>query len=303
MCILPGGRRQKWASGLKTPAGKGLVQRQRNAQHVPRATPRTRNTVPFTYKRLPKAVRAVLLSAGQGKRLLPLTESLPKCMLPVGDKLLMEWQIDTLLDAGFERVCVVLGYAADQVEAQLRARYGRRVTPLFNPFYQVADNLASCWMARGEMDRPFFLINGDTLFHPRLLGDLIAAPDRPITVTVDVKVRYDDDDMKVRASGDRLLAIGKTLDAATVTGESIGMLRFNQEGAARFRGELDRVMRTADGVRQWFLAAIHGLARDGGVHVHSIAGYPWAEVDYPADLEAARTMTAEWESRVDAVAR
>ena len=248
-------------------------------------------------------MRAVLLSAGQGKRLLPLTESLPKCMLPIGNRLLMEWQIDTLLDAGFERVTVVLGYAADVVETRLRERYGGTVAALLNPFYQVADNLASCWMARAEMAEAFFLINGDTLFHPDLLASVVAAPERPISVAVDVKSRYDDDDMKVRAVGDRLVAIGKTLDMATVTGESIGMLRFSAAGAARFREELDRVMRTPEGVRQWFLAAIHGLAQAGGVHVHSIAGLPWAEVDYPADLDAARAMTGRWAPRDLALAR
>lgn len=239
-------------------------------------------------------MRAVLLSAGQGKRLLPLTESLPKCMLPIGGKPLMEWQIDTLLEAGFECVTVVLGYAAGLVERELKSRYGDAVIPLLNPFYQVADNLASCWMARGQMCDEFYLINGDTLFHGDLLASVMAAPDRPITVTVDIKPCYDDDDMKVQTQGDRLLAIGKTLDMATVTGESIGMLRFSPAGAARFSDALDRIMRTPEGVRQWFLAAIHGLAAEGGVHVHSIAGLPWAEVDYPADLDAARAMVDNW---------
>ena len=131
-------------------------------------------------------MRAVILSAGQGKRLLPLTENVPKCMLDVGGKQIMQWQVDALLAAGFERVCLIVGYAAADVERQLENRYGTaRVSTIFNPFYGVADNLATCWMARQEMHDEFLLINGDTLFHPRVLESLRKAPDAPITVTVD----------------------------------------------------------------------------------------------------------------------
>ena len=67
-------------------------------------------------------MKAVILSAGQGKRLLPLTADSPKCILPIMGQTLIEWQIDELAKCGIDQVTVVLGYRADKVERILRSR-------------------------------------------------------------------------------------------------------------------------------------------------------------------------------------
>ena len=69
-------------------------------------------------------MKVVILSAGQGKRLLPMTADRPKCILPVRGQTMIEWQIDELAKCGIDQVNVVLGYAADKVEQTLRRRYG-----------------------------------------------------------------------------------------------------------------------------------------------------------------------------------
>jgi len=69
-------------------------------------------------------MKAVILSAGQGKRLLPMTADRPKCILPVRGQTMIEWQIDELAKCGIDQVNVVLGYGADKVEQTLRRRYG-----------------------------------------------------------------------------------------------------------------------------------------------------------------------------------
>ncbi|MEL7453794.1 MAG: sugar phosphate nucleotidyltransferase, partial [Pseudomonadota bacterium] len=91
-------------------------------------------------------MRAIILAAGRGSRLLPLTENLPKCLLPVRDTTVLSLQLDTLEQAGVNEAIVITGFMAGTVEAELADRTGpMRVQTLFNPFYQVADNLASCW--------------------------------------------------------------------------------------------------------------------------------------------------------------
>ncbi|OYW84202.1 MAG: nucleotidyltransferase [Hyphomonas sp. 32-62-5] len=203
-------------------------------------------------------MKAILLSAGRGSRLLPLTESRPKCLLPVQGTTLLGYQLDTLEAAG----------------------------PFFNPFFQVADNLASCWMVRERMDDDFLLINGDTLFALDLIQKVIAAPPAPITVTIDQKPAYDLDDMKVTLSGSTLRAIGKTLSASETDAESIGILRFMGQGPEIFRSKLEQMMRTQDGVQAWFLKAINAIANtEDCVETVLIKGHRWAEVDTVSDFE------------------
>lgn len=232
-------------------------------------------------------MKAILLSAGRGSRLLPLTESRPKCLLPVQETTLLGYQLNTLEAAGIRDVTVVTGFLPDLVEAELAGRSGPlKASPFFNPFFQVADNLASCWMVRERMDDDFLLINGDTLFKLDLIEKVIAAPPAPILVTIDQKESYDLDDMKVTLSGMSLTAIGKTLLPSETDAESIGILRFKGSGSMVFRSKLEQMMRTQDGVQAWFLKAINAIAStEGGVETVLIKGHRWAEVDTVADFE------------------
>lgn len=240
------------------------------------------------------APRAVILAAGQGRRLLPLTETRPKCLVVLSGRSVLEWQLRHLQAAGVHEALVVTGFGAEAVEAEL-ARLdlpGLEVRTLFNPFYAVADNLASCWIARAAFDREVLLLNGDTLFERAIADRLISAPLADIVVTVDRKAAYDADDMKVETDGDRLLAIGKTL--TTYDAESIGFLRFSAAGARRFAAAVEAALREPAGLRRWYLSVIDALGRESGVAVRSIEGLDWAEMDFPHDLDACRALTALW---------
>ena len=241
--------------------------------------------------------KAVILSAGQGSRLLPHTEQIPKCLLPLSGRSMLEWQLHGLAQAGVDEAVVVTGFRDELVQREIEhcAPSAMRVRTLFNPFYKLADNLASCWMVRVELSGPCLILNGDTLFEPGIARRLLAAPAAPITVTIDRKPAYDADDMKVSERAGRLSAIGKALPAADVTGESIGFLRFDAAGAARFVAELERIMRTPEGPKLWYLSAIDRLAKAGvDVRVESIEQLQWAELDYPADLVRCRAIAAGW---------
>jgi len=243
-------------------------------------------------------LKAIILSAGQGSRLLPLTATSPKCLIDFSGRPLLEWQLRSLAQAGVREAAVVTGFAAEQVEHALEglSGLGMKLRTVFNPFYALADNLASCWMARGEMMGDFLILNGDTLIEPGVAARVVeGAPTAPITVTIDRKADYDADDMKVHTEGDRLLAIGKTLTADVVNGESIGFLRFSPEGGAAFVAEIDRAVHTEVGLKRWYLSAVDHIAKtEGIVGVRSIEGLDWGELDFPADLERNRAMTAAW---------
>ena len=244
--------------------------------------------------------KAIIVGAGQGSRLLPLTERIPKCLIDLCGRTMLGWQLRALAETGIREAVVITGFHPELVELELErnAPPQMRVRTVYNPFYKLADNLASCWMARAELCGPCLILNGDTLFEPEIARRLLGAASASITVTIDRKPGYDADDMKVITDGDRLLGIGKTLPAGDVNGESIGFLRFDASGAAQFVAELEHTMRTPEGTRLWYLSAIHRLA-GAGVHVRvaSIAGLQWAELDYPDDLVRARALAAGWSSR------
>lgn len=247
--------------------------------------------------------RALILSAGQGRRLLPFTLEQPKCLLRLNARPLILWQIDSLIANGIRDITIVTGFGADQVEALLRTscRSGVKISTIFNPFYEVADNIGSCFLARAAMlEDGFVLINGDTLFHPRLFAHAVEQAKGPITVTVDKKAGFDDDDMKVQQENGRLLAIGKELPLDVANAESIGMLFFSAEGGARFAAGIETALHQQSGLKYWYLSVIDRLARDEEVGVAEIHGYDWCEVDYPKDLTQARRLTARLRQELSA---
>ncbi len=237
-------------------------------------------------------MRAIILSAGRGSRLLPLTTDLPKCLLPVGLTTVLGLQLDTLFQAGIKQATVVTGFNEHLVRAEIDKRQtGPKVDVLYNPFFQVADNLASCWMARESMNEDFLIINGDTLFSPAILDEVLNASAKDITVTIDQKSHYDGDDMKVTLSDGLLLSISKTLTPRATQGESIGMLRFMNGGRDIFKNELERLMKLEDGTKSWYLSAIDGLAKSGQrIDTTNIKGSTWAELDTPEDYEICRRL-------------
>jgi choline kinase len=241
-------------------------------------------------------VNAVILSAGRGRRLLPLTENRPKCLLSVCGQSILEWQVQTLSRCGIDRVTVVVGFGADLVEDILAAQNlpNTELRTLFNPRYDVSDNLISCWAARGEMDNDFLLINGDTLFEADIPLRVLASPSAPVAVAICSKRVYDADDMKVRCEGTALRQVGKGLAPDQTDGESIGMLLFRGRGPRLFREALERSVRNPQSARQWFLSVVDEMAREDLVTTVAVDGLQWAEIDYLRDLQTAEQMVSGW---------
>lgn len=238
---------------------------------------------------------AIILSAGQGRRLAPLTDSRPKCLVEIAGRPLLEWQLHALAAAGIGEVTLVTGFGAGAVETAVKVIASDvDVSCRYNPFYGVADNIGSCWIARDLFGEDTILLNGDTLVCPRILRRLRATGERPITLAVDMKESYDSDDMKVRLDGARLSRIGKGL-TDPVDGESIGALRFSGGGGARFAAALDATLRGEGAHGLWYLSVIDALADEGVVGALPIAGLPWAEVDFPRDLAPAAESVASFD--------
>ncbi|GMQ87477.1 MAG: hypothetical protein BMS9Abin08_0681 [Gammaproteobacteria bacterium] len=121
---------------------------------------------------------ALLLAAGTGTRLRPLTRNAPKCLTEVGDRPILDRLVHNLRAKGFNRLVVVLGHQGDQIREFLRHKVGdMRVDYVFNPEYRTTNNLYSLWLARQQIQEPFLLVESDLVFEARMLDDMLY-PDR-----------------------------------------------------------------------------------------------------------------------------
>ena len=245
--------------------------------------------------------QAIILSAGQGSRLGHLTHDRPKCLIEFAGRTLLDRQLDTLAACGVENAVVVTGFHDGEIEAALERRRsageGPMVRTIYNPFYKVADNTGSLYMAREALSGDTLVWNGDTMVSPALMARVVANHRSGICVTIDRKSgSYDADDMKVVEEGGRLRAIGKRLEPGDgVNAESIGLLAFRDGGAERFRSAIEQAMRTPEGTQIWYLRVIHHLAQAGEVWTLDVSGEEWGEVDFPADVASAEALVRGWD--------
>lgn len=243
-------------------------------------------------------MKAIILGAGQGKRLLPLTSDRPKNTIDVAGRTMLAWQVEQFIRCDVKRIHVITGFKAEAQDREierLREKYPDcDLDTIFNPFYKVSDNLVSCWMATDRMDSDFVLVNGDTLFHESVLRRLLSNRNAPVTLAIDKKDHYDEDDMKVHLDGTQLLEIGKDLPTDRVNGESIGMLYFQGRGPEVFRKMLECVMGADGALDIWYLSAVGAIAQQHVVETQSIRGLEWCEVDFPVDRSRAEDMVLGW---------
>jgi choline kinase len=240
-------------------------------------------------------LKAIILSAGQGRRLMPLTSNMPKCCLPLHGISILEWQLRQIAQCDIDEVVVVTGFEHEMVDSIVNHVNGIKVRTLHNPMFAHTDNLGTCWEARTEMEGPFVLMNGDTLFEAAILQRLLACETGYlVTLASDSKPHFDLDDMKIISDGDRLLKVSKQLDISLVDGESIGLMVFNQAGADAFTEKLEEMMDKENALKLWYLSAIDQLASQGIAGICPIDGLSWCEVDDAADFKAAADVVIQW---------
>jgi len=248
-------------------------------------------------------MKAIILSAGQGSRLGHMVDERPKCLIDFNGRTLLDRQLDTLEANGVHEAVVVTGFHDELIaEAIARRSGGPSVRTIYNPFYKVADNTGSLFMAREELAGDCLVWNGDTLVSRELMRRVVDNERQGICVTIDRKESYDEDDMKVVEEAGRLKAIGKRLPMERVNAESIGLLAFRGGGAAQFREAIERAIRTPEGTTIWYLRVIHHIAQSADVWTFDIKGEEWGEVDFPEDVEVARALSARWDAAEKAAA-
>ncbi len=231
---------------------------------------------------MPETPCALILAAGAGRRLFPLTRDCPKCLLAVGGRPILVRQLDTLVECGIRDIVVVTGHGA----AAVRAACDGRARCVHNPDYATTNSLYSLTLAEDAVaGRPLLLLNGDVLFAPALLRGLLEAPFAD-GLLVDFDAPLDAEAMKVAVRGDRVLAIDKGLAPEEADAENVGLVKFSRPGAAAlFRAA--RALLAEGQAGAWAPAAYARLLQERPLGVLGTAGLPWIEIDFPEDLERA----------------
>lgn len=247
---------------------------------------------------------AILLVAGLGSRLRPLTDELPKCLLEVGGKPLLVRLLRQLHSHGIEHAVLATGYLEPKIRACVAGHSGLPdITIRDNPRFAETNNAESLRLAMPAVQgRQFILCDGDILVRDSgWLGELIADERDNVLAMISPEV-MGDEEMKVALEPSdapleqrEVIALSKQLDPADSAGESLGVQTL---GADIYEPLLDRLDAMSDEERassyyEDIFVEVMGEAHS--FYARQVPVDAWTEIDTVADLEYARGLYADWQ--------
>ncbi len=232
-------------------------------------------------------MKAIILAAGRGERLRPLTDHIPKCLIPIEGAPILEHMLYRIEWCGLKDVVLVTGFEADCIRRYVTRLGvdGLRVEFVFNERFAETNNLYSLWLALRDNAGPLTIFNADDYFNVHIL-EALENTSADSAAVIDFTRPLPSDAMKTHVDGSRVTFLGKTLPEQFASGNAIGMYRFSARTANLLRDEIGR--RVRDGrVNDFYTAAISDLASRVPIHAVSTEGLTWGEVDDHEDLAAA----------------
>ena len=240
-------------------------------------------------------MRLIILAAGKGERLMPLTRNTPKPLLDLGNgATLLEEQIASAHEAGcIDEIVLVIGYLAEQVEAKIKLHQsnGLKIRTIYNPFYEISNNLMSLWFAKHEMTEDFLVTNGDNLFAPEVFRGLTEENGDGIALAVSRKQHFGYDDMKVSLHDGLVARVSKQIEPDAIDAESPGLaLVRGARARGIFRDQLEGLARRKEFIGRFWLEVFNQLFERGvPVRPWFFDGETlWQEVDFHADVDKVR---------------
>lgn len=231
-------------------------------------------------------MKAIILAAGVGKRLWPVTQHHPKCLIEIGGRTLLARYLDALAGVGIKEAVLVVGYKQEMIRAAAGSGLsGVGVRYLESDQYQ-RGSITSLWRAREELDGDALIMDADVLFHRLILKRLVDSP-HATALLMDESVRQTGEECMVVAQGGRVIALTKKMPSRyDLAGEGVGFLKVRGADAGALvrsvrayveRGQLD--MEYEDALREFFGEVKVGYERIGGL--------PWTEIDFEEDIARA----------------
>lgn len=235
---------------------------------------------------------ALLLAAGIGYRLRPLTDNQPKCLTEIDGIPILERLVDCLFQQGFRRLVVVVGYLEDSIRKFLGCRKGGlSIQYVVNPNYRTTNNMYSLWLARNVVQEPFLLIESDLVFESELLGDLLR-PDKIAVSTLEPSMNGS------TVTVDRFQRVcGFQLGGRTAMGglqyKTVNICSLSLRS---WRQVIQRLSQHVDAGRvdEYYESVFAELVADGFLSFQAVIFDPelWCEIDTLEDLDKAETLFA-----------
>lgn len=247
----------------------------------------------------PGPLKGLILAAGVGRRLMPLTADRPKALVEIAGTTPLERMVRQCHQVGIGPIVVVTGHHAAAIErwaAALPAELD--VQLVHNPLYASQNNLRSLFAAREALDgAPFVKLDSDIVFHTDVLRRLVRGA-APSALTVDRTVALGAEEMKAQLSAaGRVVALGKWLDPQQSDGESIGIELIGAEAVAPLFETVERMLERDGRLDAYYEDAYHELVLDGwqlaGLSTDAL---PWLELDDAADLRRAVEVWASFDA-------
>lgn len=235
-------------------------------------------------------MKTIILAAGEGKRLHPLTLDKPKTMLEVGGRTLIERALEGLHNAGIgdSEILILSGHKAERLRRQVPG-----CNFIHNEAYDSTNNIYSLWLARNELaGEDFLLLNSDVLFAPKMVEEILLAPKNSSLLVDDIRP-LEEEEMRVAADTEgRITAIAKTLDIEQSAGEYIGLARFGKDFSQALFDRIDTMI-AAGQTGVWYENAIAGILGKHPLYCLSTHGLPWIEIDTHEDIARAAEIARE----------
>jgi choline kinase len=238
-------------------------------------------------------MKAIILAAGEARRLRPLSETIPKCLLPVADKAIIDYQVDNLRGANVHEVVVVTGFMAEKLETHLSQTYPDITwTFIRSVDYQKTYPAHGLWLARAFFTEPILYLNADVICHPHIVGSVVASEHESVTAIQ--RNPWDEEEVNVILKDDssQIAEMGKHISKTLNDGEFIGVTKIG----ASFGVELTRVLEQfieRDELKKFAADAINlTIQRGHSMHAYDATHLPAIEIDTPEDLKEAAQKVA-----------
>lgn len=230
---------------------------------------------------------AVILTAGVGRRLAPLTTRLPKALIEVGGRPLLFHTLDALHQHGVQEVVLVVGHLQNLLrQAVAAARPPLTIHWVVNENFAHTGSLYSLWLARAYLTGPFLFMDADLLFHPQILSGWLTDNDKSSLLVGPLAVDSGEE-VKVTHQQGRATAVSKSLTTTDpVAGEAVGMVKIAGPDVELARQLMDALIQANPAAEHEELS--QALCDRQRLWVHDIGPLSWLEIDFPEDVVRAR---------------
>ncbi|MBR3673268.1 MAG: phosphocholine cytidylyltransferase family protein [Clostridia bacterium] len=224
-------------------------------------------------------MKVLLLAAGRGTRISRYLSGNPKCTVDIGNEKLIQYTIRMLNKKGITDIAMVLGYRADIIKETLK---DYDVKYYYNPFFDVTNSIASSWFAKDFLDDDILIMNADVFLEEKLIDYILSQKDSPVMFAD--SSRKEEADYKFKFENGVLLKYGKELEGDDISGEYVGIGRFNKDFLKEFIVQLEKMINEQQH-SVWWENVVYEISEQKDIYVNDVKGMFWAEVDYIEDYE------------------